>query len=262
MQRRSNGGFSEPRLGYASFRSFLEEAERKGLVKLTMSANGPDVHVEPAAPDSFHGKQSTDTRKRRTRIRPDLWKAFVDWRVDWRRAYDFEAGQALMFPAAPHPVGELPEYAQLRERVDAEPARYAPIEPITQEAQLEWMRAFAEADPDAGLRVDLLEALASPRPAQAFTNLLRERPPALSRWNRVRMERVEQMIAEWSRTLPRPVNYLEDVESEPSAYDKPGAVPLSVGEEALRSAIKQAVEVMPVAELLRLAIPLEYLIRR
>lgn len=260
MQRRSNHGFSEARLGYATFRTFLADAEQRGLVKLTPNSTGPDVTVErlvattplPTVPSASN---------RRTRIRPDLWKAFVDWREDWRRVYDVGGNRALMFPNEPHPVGELPEYTQVREQVQLAADRYIDISPITQETQVGWMRAFADAESDSAFRAELIAALTTHRPASSFTNHLRTRPQALSRWNRVRQERVEETIAAWAQTAPVTVEYLELVQPMAPTSVRQGAT-LPAEETQLRAAVQHAVEVMPLADLLRLSIPLEYLIQR
>lgn len=259
MQRRSNEGFSELRLGFPTFRAFLEWAQEAGAVRLVPAAAGPDVEVLPAVSGSPHIKRS-DAGRLRARIRPDLWRSFVDWRADWRRVFDREAAEARMFPREPHEVGEAPEHASLRAALAADPNRFVEITPISQDKQLAWMREFANAEADPQLRLELQAALQTERPAAEFAARLRQTTTALYRWNRWREQRVGTVIQEWARTHQVDVAVYEEPEQR---LPEPASVfGERLDDETLRRRLHEAVDRMPVAELLRLPIPLEYLISR
>lgn len=259
MQRRSNEGFSELRLGFTTFRAFLEWAQDAGAVRLVPAASGPDVEVFPAA----SGPQQigpAEPGRLRGRIRPDLWRCFVDWRADWRRVFDREAAEARMFPRTPHEVGEAPQHAALRAAVANDPNRFVEITSISQDEQLAWMREFADAEADSPLNAELRAALRTERPAGEFAARLRRTPTALHRWNRWREQRVATVIQEWAQNHQLDLAVYE--EPQQRLAEPAGLFTERVDDETLRRRLHEAIDKMPVPDLLRLPIPLEYLISR
>jgi hypothetical protein len=260
MQRRSNEGFSEVRLGFATFRGFLEWAQEAGAVRLVPSPRGPDIEVYPAAPGQHGAEQIPERAGQRKRIRPDLWRSFVDWRQDWRRVFDRESQEARMFPREPHEVGDAPQHAELRAAVANDPHRFIEITPISQADQLAWMREFADAEIDSAVKEELTSGLQAVRPAAAFAGRLRQTPTALQRWNRWREQRVADVIQEWARSNQLDLAIYDEASAPPSAPRR--LVVEDLDDIALRTRLHEAIDRMPLAELLRLPIPLEYLISR
>lgn len=261
MQKRSNEGFSEIRLGFPSFRAFLEWAQESGAVRLVPAPTGPDIEVLLAAAAAAEAATpAAEAGRVRGRIRPDLWRSFVDWRADWRRVFDRETGEARMFPRDPHEVGDAPQHAALRAATADKADRFVEITPISQDAQLAWMREFADAETDSPLKSELQIALRSDRPAAAFATRLRQSPTCLHRWNRLRELRVAAVIQEWARNHHLDVAVYE--ERQQQLVERPRLFAETVDDQTLRQRLHEAVDKMPVAELLRLPIPLEYLISR
>jgi hypothetical protein len=260
MQQRSNQGFSETRLGFPSFRAFLEWAQDAGAVRLVPAPTGPDIEVLPVQPAAERAIPSYEGRGFRRRIRADLWRSFVDWRPDWRRVFDRESGEARMFPREPHEVGDAPEHAALRAAVASTPNRFVEIAPIAQDVQLAWMREFADAEIDSPFKLELQAALRDNRPAGAFATRLRQSPTALHRWNRSREQRVAAVIQEWAANHQLDLTIYD--EPQRRVVEAPRLFVETMDDQTLRERLHEAIDKMPLAELLRLPIPLEYLISR
>jgi Uncharacterised protein family (UPF0158) len=259
----SDVGFDERRLGFRSFRAFLEEAERAGYVRLRRASEGPDVDVLPAAAVA---ERRTDQPQR---IRGDLWSAFVDWRADWARVYDRETDTVGWLPAVA-PADESGDAADLRRAATEQSERYVRIEPLDQQATLKWMREFV-AGPEAGAARTALEtALTSPRPIRAFVTTSQE-TGLHEAWNAQRLTRVRNVITEWAAShglevdLTRerePVGRPRPERRERLAYrsSRQAAVATTASLEQLRERVCRAVRRMSRGELLQLAIPLEYIL--
>lgn len=257
--------FDENRLGFRSFRAFLEAAAEEGFVSLRPAPTGPDVDVLPPNAVAAVGREA-----RLGRIRRDLWAAFVDWSAEWRRFYDKETGRVAWLPAVEEPTEE-PSYAEIRKAIADAPDRYFAIEPIQQDATLEWMSEFVSGlDKSEGAA--LRTALTSARPIRAFVFAARE-TGLEDRWRAWRFERVLERINGWAAENQIELDLM--VEREPitpgpraryAATARPltarprgapgGGVPL----EELRDRVCAAVRRMSRGELLLLAIPLEYVL--
>ena len=164
-----------------------------------------------------------------------------------------------MFPRTPHEVGEAPDHAALRVAAGSDPTRFVEITPISQGEQLAWMREFADAETDSPLKTDLHAALGAERPAAEFAARLRQTPTALHRWNRWREQRVATVIQEWARNNQLELS-LYEAQARPA--EPTGLFTGTLDDEMLRRRLHEAIDKMPAPELLRLPIPLEYLISR
>lgn len=250
LQRRSGGWFDEAKLGFPRFQLFLEAARDRGLIAYERTPGGdflvstvrptataPAGGDAPSSPPVHESSAAlrNDPSKRMASVRQDLWKAFFDWRTRFNRYYDRDRDQAF-----------------LTTRTEPASARYVPIQPIALEQQLDWMREFA-AGIDGPDRSDLQAALATERPLASFASAIRHRPVSAD-WHALRLERVIEAIESWMNANGVETNVLET--------RTPGGLGWMADEEALRAAVHQAVARMPLGELLRLPIALEYLIRR
>jgi hypothetical protein len=258
----SDVGFDEKRLGFRSFRAFLEEAERAGYVRLRRAPEGPDVDVLPvSAPAPATATASLQ------RIRGDLWSAFVDWRAGWSRHYDRETDSVGWLPVVESP-DETASVVALRRAVRADGGRYVAIEPLDQDTTVSWMRDFVEDLEPGAARTAIEAALTSPRPIRAFVSAARE-SGAYERWTLNRQERVRQRIDEWAATNGLEIDLT--LERQPIGRPSPregvsrrlasrGAGVPGASLEDLRDRVCRAVQRMSRGELLRLAIPLEYVL--
>ncbi|WP_446212415.1 UPF0158 family protein [Micromonospora sp. IBSANI012] len=285
MKRRTYGGFDPKLVGFKRFRDFLMAAATEGHVHLDLSRPG-DVAVLRVA-DADLPRESSHF------IRPDLWRAFVDWDLRMLRFYDKTAGKAQMIPREPAPF-EPERYLHLRRRLQQEPEAFIEIHPVEMPKQLAWMREHAEQVSDPELRPLLLTALDSEKPLKLFVDILRTNPPQLARWHRDLGEKVRQEVEKW-RDSVAPHESIEIERREPPTKDgqpvapphtparieeRPSAINVlkllkarrgpsathgsshdqSVRDGAeLRARLHLAIDQMPLSELKTLRIPVGYL---
>ncbi len=259
LQRRSRGLFDEHAMGFRSFVDFLRAAERDGVVKLA----SPTGHVEAWPPDFEPPVDQTNESSARTKadtvpgtsIRPDLWKAFMDWDSTVQRVYDTREDRALMVDptAGPSVSPQLQEWS-------SDPARFIRIEPIDRATQLSWMQDFVLKLDDELAQRELLVALADKeRPAAAFTAVLRRAPSILMEWNRARLVQLAKTIEEWSNANGLELGYWR---KRTAVARRQRHVAWSDDQVAnLREILHGAIASMPLSDLLRLPIPIEYVVR-
>lgn len=264
LQVRSFGKFNESSLGYKSFREFLFAARAAGHVELKPSGN--DYAVLPPD-DASSGSDAVTTtlatepfrqpnRPSRAGIRPDLWRAFLDWTPQVRRYYSRTADTVVTFSELPGGL-ELPEQARAREHVQANAAEYVEVAPLSRDQMLEWMKEFAATVQEKAEHTALLGALGTDRALGAFAAIARLSPSVWSRWHAFRQQRVAAVIEEWAAT-----NRLSLTIFEPG-FQAVLPTPVSVDEQRLsdlRNRLHTAIDRMPLSDLLRLSLPLEYVV--
>jgi Uncharacterised protein family (UPF0158) len=246
-------GFDEQRLGFRNFRAFLTAAAEAGHVVLRPVASGPDVDVLPVnAPAS--GQYASANRMRR-----DFWLAFVDWRSGWDRLYDRERDAVGWLPTHAS-ADEASQYAELRHAQADDAKRFVPILPIDRETTLGWIRDFVGSR-DGVERETLERALEAQRPIQAFVAAARE-TSLIEEWSAARLSEVRRRVEAWMRENDLTVDL--DHERQPLSLPKRRASASSashrVGDDELRARVLEAVRRMSRGELLRLAIPVEYIL--
>lgn len=250
VQRR-NDGFDERALGYESFGALVRAAERAGWV----TTRRVDGQVELAVPDA-DGLAAVPSRAP-ARVRKDMWDALVNWDPERRHFYDRETGAVL---PADQLEGAVPEQAPTG-AIPA-PARYVELPGLTQEEQRAWATEFVDAHANHRLAPFLKDALQRPEePLKAFFRLVRFDPALHSRWKEERRMRVGERAAAWADEHDLNVDLWG---SKPAAITTPpmyqGHADAAPSETALyRQAIHQAVDRMPLQELLALRIPIGYL---
>ena len=249
-------GFDERRLGYRSFRAFLEAAQEAGYVTLHRAPTGPDIDVLPVGATAT---PPTD-EQRPGRIRNDMWSAFVDWRKDWDRVYDRETDRVVWLP---HLEGPDERGPLLRRAIMNDPSRYIRIEPITQDTTLAWMNEFLNSLSEGPEHEALASALASPTPIRAF--VLRARESGVEeRWKKRQFDSVRQRIETWADGHGLKLDLTTG--RRPLGLPQPGGrftrqrVVVRSSLDDLRDRVCSAVRKMSRAELLQLAIPLEYVL--
>jgi uncharacterized protein UPF0158 len=261
LQRRFNGRFDERVMGFFSFRDFLKEAEQRRLVKLRLAAGGDIEAIPPGAPERAlatvaPGQPSAEGA---VYIRPDIWQAFVDWRPNWIRAYDLQQDRAVMVPATATPF-DAPDWIEFRKALAAYPDRFRAIEPIAMERQLAWMNELIDQTQDQSIRDVLRSALDSERPFGAFARAAASIPEIKSRWNRTLQERVYSITREWMERNRLLLDLVQ--ERRPRTINSSSQVPSgsSASEQEIRSRVHAAIDRMPIAELKRIELPIEYLL--
>lgn len=270
LQRRTLGGFNERRLGFSSFSAFLAAAEEAGYVARTTTEHGHTfVTLAPLASVVPEGGARIEPPERPApgrRLRRDLWRAFVDWREDILRFFDRELGQARVLPAEAS-RSEVGDDAELRHALAAQPDRFIEIKPIPMEQQLEWIRDFVQTHREQFLAEELSEALAAARPVQAFSQLIRTDAALLQEWNRTRLHHVGSVVEAWIGEHELGINPWEEtalrgspLEGRPLRSEGNVEVPAEFEVERLRQSLHRALDRMPAGELLRLPIPVEYLV--
>jgi hypothetical protein len=186
----TRGGFDLERLGFTRFREFLEYAESVGSITIDHARQG-DLAV--GLPISESDRKSSSARP----MRRDLWNAFVKWGGEDDRYYSRAEDAVWNIPPRPVPL-EPADLAAARERVRQHPEDYVEIVPIARETQISWMQTFAEEFPEAAVKRELVDALASTNPPGAFVAVLKRCPPTeLRRWYDYLASQVEQVVTTW-----------------------------------------------------------------
>jgi hypothetical protein len=246
-------GFDQSALGYATFRDFLVEAERRGRVALVPASTGPDVEVLP-----MESKTTAVARApHEYRIRFDLWQAFVEWRPAHLRLYD-RLRDSIVIAAD---SADDPASREVRRAWTAEPNRFVPIRPITMDATMSWMRDFTEALPEGEIRDKLLASLAAARPFKTFKETAQQLGVE-DRWREVRHARTRQAIEGWVNANGLRVDLHRRPDTEPRTDQSVRRDLAPRGTASARERVLRALQQMSTAELLRLPIPAEYLVGR
>jgi hypothetical protein len=261
LVKRTMGGFSLEQLGFPGLRQFLESAQREGRVSLYAAPRGPDVEVAPVGAEPL---PETPTERRSQRIRRDLWEAFINWDERLAHYYDKQSNEAIQFAHTPVPL-EPSRYTELRRLVAEEPERFVEITPLSFDAQVSWMREFAEGLREGLDREHLLAAVSSNYPAREFARALNTRPAIRNQWSRFRQTRLEEVIGDWARGAGLAIEIHDRPSADgPHAEERESREPGDHSEaerlEHLRRRLHEAIDRMPEAELLQLRLPVEYLI--
>lgn len=253
----SDAAFSVRSLGFASFKAFVEVAAAHGFVRVARLPDTSDLTISTVPGPGRHTPAGPDGLRY---LRKDLWRALTDrggyGRYWWETAHGRLHGPA----SSPEEVGVSAEECVV-------------VEPITSESLTEWMRTFASEGVDGDPLSDLLVALDAMHPIESFTEAVRAEPDTARRWGRIYRERVMTLAFEWSDRHGIPRAQILQPLGKPRAEARPaGAERPSPGarsqerdwqeyEAHVRAQVVGAVQRMPLTDLLRLPIPVEYLLR-
>jgi hypothetical protein len=263
MQIRSQNTFSESHLGYVTFRDFLEAAAKSGIVEVQSEGPHLRAHVPGVVPALDRQQAQTRRESSWIHIPSHLWTAFVDWSPEKRRFYDRSLERAIVFSANATP-GEPADESARRELVNANPERFVEIHALDFDTQVGWMKAYANTLPDADRRLAGPVLENDPRPANAFNLFLRRNPHLLNGWKMFKLERVRDAMRAWmdehhidNSIIDETKNRVGPVEQ---ARTETTSSPARSDLERVRSRVRAAIDRMPLTELLRLSIPVEYMI--
>ncbi|QFR00006.1 hypothetical protein F9278_31905 [Streptomyces phaeolivaceus] len=271
-------GKNEQDYGFGTWREFVEAAAEAGHVRTERLATNhtgillPDENlaVTTAKLEQGHKRDDSNTSLARSRFKSDVWAAFVEWHDGHRRLWDSRTSRAFVYPVDEH---DEPTWV-------SQPDRFRAIEPVTPEAQKEWMRAWALRQPPAD-RAALLAALAPDAPLRSFRHVLDSRGLALE-WRAELQNKVGAHVRAWADqhavawhdlTTPLPPERSSASSSSPTyrAANK-NVRPASTSEtrdaraaggsdlERLREIVHRAIDRMSYAELADIPIRAEHLL--
>jgi len=132
MRSLTSNAFDEKVLGFLTFKHFLLAAADQGLVDVHPAPNSPDVQVVPKGkePMAQRGRAERSVAVPNvSRIREDLWKAFVDWNTAFERFYDRAQDTAYRI-AGTESAFDSPALMTLRQEKQTDPERFVPIAPL------------------------------------------------------------------------------------------------------------------------------------
>jgi hypothetical protein len=259
LLRRTGGGFSEAAFGFRGFRAFMESAAEAGYVSVHKAPVGPDFEATPPGKEPLPVRDAAGGAT--VRVRPDLWRAFLLTDPGWAAAYDRDENRAFQYARQAFPL-EPADVKEARERVQQQPGRHVPISPIPIEEQVRWMEDFAGRESDPAGRVALEQAVRSSRPNQAFFRALRAYPSVRARWEAGRRAAVYDHIRRWAaeNSLEIEIAARDDRQPDPASESPPEHDGDRLA--TVRATLHRAIDRMSETDLLRVAVPVEYLIDR
>ena len=265
MRKRSNNTFSLANAGFTKFRDLLYFAEQVGAVTLQPPSPGGDVEVFPAS--AATDSSATVSPQQPRTVRRDLWQAFVDWSPKWQRAFDTQTNKVITILANSGEGGESTGSILWKK----DPVRYRRVVPLTLDDQLQWIRAFV-GQLEPGEERELLSAtLDHQRPIAAFVAAINDLPEYQKAWRQTLSRNVTARITEWVLEQQLTIDiYHQPAQKRPTSAalpemtSRPRQTPGYQGNpsDELRRQVLEAVARMPLSELLRLPIPVEYLLRQ
>jgi hypothetical protein len=230
MKRLTYDGFDPEELGFKRFRDFLKAAENDKRIELHDRPGDVVVGRRGAAAPVDGGT---------VRIRRDLWKSTLDWSPDLAHYLDLETDKIITLPSTPVPL-EPEKFANLRDRVTAGDEQLVRIPSIDIRTQVGWMAQFTSTVADAEVQLLLERALASPKSAREFAQVLRSEPAVRYAWNKQLSAHVLVHLLRWKSDEPR----LADVQIEATVEtsERAGSAPGSTSQQAAGAAELTPVE--------------------
>lgn len=255
--------FDESSLRFTGFRAFLEDAQTRGVATLAKAPTGPDVVVSIPGVDSAPSAQPKDGAD--SKVRPEIWRAFVAWDNGLRRVYDRQTSAIRLVERGPD--GE--DVADLDEEIEKDPDRFIEIKPIPRSDQLQWMRDFTERLDPGPVKSALSNALTTDRPLADFARVVRNEPGIAERWHLRLTRQVKNVIAVW-RAEHGVTLEVDDVSpvgsSRPKQPKRPRpfeAARLHGGSlDDMRDAMLAVIAQLPTEELMQIKVPVVYLFKR
>lgn len=229
---------------FPNFRSITKAAESAGVVEAVRTAS--DYVLRLPGRDSSLGPAHRQDRFRGVTLRPDLWRAFQDSNEDAKYAFNRESRTTETLENSP-PLGSVS------------------VPSVSKSSNIRWMHEFAaHQDPEISAHLQL--GLAEPDPIAGFYRALRENGAAKRLWNRQLRSNILEAAIAWAaeNQIDRQDIFLPAPETQRSSTNGPPsqAPTASSADDDPRRRILQILESMPLHELLRLSIPLEYSLNR
>jgi hypothetical protein len=245
--KRIDPTFSYTDDGFSSFRQLLEEAELRRLVVVDRTPGSSDVTVRGVNLSVTSEAGPAKPRSTSIQINVDLWQALLDWHPGAHYVFNRVSGKTT-------------------KGTTADTADYVVVPSITKDEQLGWMRAFAEAQDSHDTRQALLSALDEDVPVKGFSHAVRDLEAAGRRWKRYLKKRVLDRATTWADTQGIPLSAIESVKvptkAEAPSSLEPSTAPQAADDGVLKARVLDILASMPLSELLRLPIPVEYALKQ
>jgi hypothetical protein len=172
-------------------------------------------------------------------VSPDIWRAFIFFRAEHERVFFDTVSRNVLTEAERENAGG-----------DQSASRYIEIKPIASATQQAWMREFIESHPSLNTESAPLD---DPRWWRIVPEWLRKQGQDIERsWNRFRTTQVTEYLRGWA----------EDHKLDPQFFlstsprrDDPDRTGRPADEAALRKALSDAVQELPLEALGDIAIP-------
>jgi hypothetical protein len=241
--RRMDPAFSMDRTPFSSFRNVIEAAVARNLVSAERGAS--DFELRPVSSDSSATVPSASTA--RTTLRPDLWRALLDWTPNVRHGFNRVSKITIS-------VGEtLPDDTVL-------------VPSVSRDERVSWMTSFTDEEADLAIKSSLADGLVSEDPAAGFMAAVRTSITLQRRWKRVLRAKILARAEQWAaeNTIPQDDIYVASRPSIPgpvAASPSPSPSAGDDGSDDTRERILALLSTLPLHELLKLRIPLEYTLR-
>lgn len=244
LMRRLAPDFTYRQVGFSSFRALLDEARKRGLVHTAPTEDGADLSVHLLAKDLPAPAPAAGAHAPTLTLRRDFWRALTDWSDQARYVFDRDSSEI---------VADSEDMGAGRDGLVVIPS-------IHKSEQLTWMQEFAESETSQGSRASLLAGLSDDTPTRGFSLALRDVAPAGRRWKKYLRKRVLDRATTWATDNSIPLSSLLAPEnSSPSATSIASHRDQDEG-KGTRDEILALLARLPLSELLRLRIPVEYAI--
>lgn len=239
--------FTTAATGFRSFRELLRLAEERSLVHVSKPEGGSDFLLTRAPADVTIGGPG-EAPLELSRLRPDLWGALLDWSAT---TYVYDRRTQRTVPgdsAVTLPEGSVPTPAK------------------SQELRQAWMQTFARGlAPE--LKEQLLSTLAEDPSGAAFLHMIRAQQQTRRRWEGFLRKPLLDLARDWAAEHGIPLADIVGSRSEAPAELARKPAPKSgrrgfAADAELRREILDVLGGLPLTELLKIPIPLEYSLRR
>jgi hypothetical protein len=267
LLRQVDTAFEPQRYGHRNLRAFL--AANTDVVQVTRAEFDIMVRLADAPQPASATGHDVDLQP----VRQDLWSAFTFVSASLSRFYDRESDRVITFPQ--EPSGDEPKaVAEMRAAVAAAPERHVRITPLSSGEHRAAAGTFIAGLPnDDTRRAELDAALGASMWFKEFTGVLRRYADLNVRWRRHRSAIVVARIRAWMAEAhldirdafavarPRRLHVVERRLDPDDETPRKNANAEIIGSNQIREQLLRAVAEMSTAELLRLPIPAEYVLR-
>jgi hypothetical protein len=251
--KQNDPDFSVRDLGFSSFKAFLQAASDEAFVIVTRPTGASDVFVSLPSTDANALTPSPEATRY---LRSDIWRALTSPRSE---ALFWDTTKSRL-------TGER--------QVGAESAT-AELKPIPTDEIVGWMTAFVRALSESEVSAALADALTSSRPVDSFKSVVRSNQGIARKWGKFYREHVVRHALSWAEAndiqraqivdgpRPGPVAAPTGGSEVVPAKAASTSADLTVGsdyEALVRSKVADAIQRMPLPDLLRLPVPAQYLI--
>lgn len=224
-------GFTPLAAGFSTFREITQAAEAAGLITTTRTPS--DYILATVQAEDFRGAT----------LRRDLWRAIQDWTEGATYAFGRSSKKT-------EPLG------------DSLPADSVKVPSVEKATTVSWMREFVGTQ-RGSIAGDLEAALQEDDPVAGFLRVTRENESIKRRWSKFLRTCVLETAVSWAAANNIPRADIFASAAKPASPLRHSQEPVAKEEDSdARRRVLTILESMPLHELLRLPVPLEYALKR